>query len=141
MRFFKFLITLAVVVVGLGYGLYYFGTNIASEKIMSAVSSELESSGQIDTLKKELNQNPALKELVEEGANIEESQLPFTTKEQATRVLIKKIGLGELQSLQSQFQNGISQNEMLELINKMSGKLTDEEILAIKVIAYKELNK
>lgn len=141
MKFFKFLITLTIVVGGLGYGLYYFGTNIASEKIMGAVSSELESSGQIDALKKELNQNPELNKLVEEGANIDESQLPFTTKEQATRVLIKKIGLGELQNLQSQAQNGLSENQLLELINKMADKLTDEEILALKVIAYKELNK
>lgn len=141
MKFLKFLIALAIIVGGLGYGLYYFGTNIASEKIMGVVSSELENSGQIDTLKKELNQNPELNKLVEEGANIDESQLPFTTKEQATRVLIKKIGLSELQNLQAQAQNGLSEHQLLELINKMTEKLTDEEVLALKVIAYKELNK
>ena len=141
MKFLKFLLTTVVIVGCIGYGIYYFGTNIASEHVMDAVSAELESSGQLEEIKQFINNDPELKQFVEEGANVDVSKLPFTTKEQATRVLIKKIGIGELQNIQAKVQQGMSNNEMQMLLKEIEGKLTDEEIVALKVIAFKELNK
>ena len=141
MRLLKFLVTTVVLLGCIGYGIYYFGTNIASEKVMSAVSGELESSGQLEEIKQAINNDPELKKFVEEGANVDESTLPFTTKEQATRALIKKFGISELQNIQSKVQNGMSNSDAQELLNEMTGKLTEEELLALKVIAFKELNK
>ena len=91
MKFLKFLLTTVVIVGCIGYGIYYFGTNIASEHVMDAVSAELESSGQLEEIKQFINNDPELKQFVEVGANVDVSKLPFTTKEQATRVLIKKL--------------------------------------------------
>ncbi|MCZ2258274.1 hypothetical protein [Sporosarcina sp. G11-34] len=140
MRFVKKLFVTIIILVGIGYGIYYFGTNLASEKIMNDVSVELENSGYLDEIKQFVANDPELQSYIEEGANVDKNKLPFTTKEQATRVLIKKVGLSELLAIQSKATSGMTENEMLNLLNEIEGKLTDEEILALKVLAYQELN-
>ncbi|WP_042352563.1 hypothetical protein [Bacillus massiliigorillae] len=139
MKFIKVLAVIVIVLAGIGYGVYYFGTNMASEKVMDAVSKELENSGQIEAVKKEIEKDPDLKKMVKEGANVDESKLPFTTKEEATRVLVRKVGISKLNNIKEQVQNGTASKE--EIMNQVQDKLTDEEILALKVLAYKELNK
>ena len=124
---------------GLGYGAYYFGTNLASEKLVDTVSSELEHSGQIDQVKQYVENDPDLKNYLEEAATAKQDQLPFTTKEEATRVLIKRVGVSELMDIQTQVQKGTITKD--ELLQKAQEKLTEDEILALKVIAYKELYK
>ncbi len=141
MKLLKILLLIVLIIGGAGYGIYYVGTNIASDKIMNVVTAELENSGQINEIKKMVVDDPELMRFIEEGANVEESNLPFTTKEQATRVLIKKIGFSELQVIQSNAQNGMTNDEIQVLLKDIEGKLTDEEILALKVIAYKEFLK
>lgn len=141
MKLLKILLLIVLIIGGAGYGIDYVGTNIASDKIMNVVTAELENSGQINEIKKMVADDPELMRFIEEGANVEESNLPFTTKEQATRVLIKKIGFSELQVIQSNAQNGMTNDEIQELLKDIEGKLTDEEILALKVIAYKEFLK
>jgi hypothetical protein len=65
--------------------------------------------------------------------------LPFTTKGEATRVLVKKVGVTKLQDLQAKVRNGTaSKEEVLQVLNE---DLTEEEMLALKVIAYKEIYK
>ncbi|MGM9929531.1 MAG: hypothetical protein ACI35P_16460 [Bacillus sp. (in: firmicutes)] len=131
----RFLVTL-VVLAGLGYGVYYIGTNIASEKIMDAISAELENSGEWDAIENAIANDSALQAFLEEGANIDESKLPFTTKEEATRVIINKIGVSELQNIVSEVQAGtMSKSELMAIAES---NLTEDEIQALKVIAYKE---
>lgn len=141
MKLLKILILIVLIIGGAGYGIYYVGTNIASEKVMNIVTTELENSGQLNEIKQLVADDPELMRFIEEGANVDQSNLPFTTKEQATRVLIKKIGFSELQAIQNNAQNGMSNEEIQKLLIDIEGKLTDEEILALKVIAYKEFLK
>ena len=122
---------------GLGYGAYYFGANLASEKLMDTVSTELEHSGQIEQVKKYVENDPELKQFLEEAKTVKQDQLPFTTKEEATRILIKRVGVSELMDIQTQVQEGTITKD--ELLQKAQENLTEEEILALKVIAYKEL--
>ena len=124
---------------GLGYGAYYFGTNLASEKLADTVSSKLEHSGKIEQVKQYVENDPELKHSLEEAATVKQDQLPFTTKEEATRVLIKRVGISELMDIQAQVQEGTITKD--ELLQKAQEKLTEEEMLALKVIAYKELYK
>lgn len=128
-----------ILIIGLGYGIYYFGTNIASEKVMDAISEELENSGQINEIKRIVNNDPELMGFIEDAVDVDESNLPFHTKEQAMRAIIGKVGIGELQTIQANFENGMSNDEKLVLLQELEGKLTEDEILALKVIAYKEL--
>lgn len=138
MKFLRFLVTTVIVVGCLGYGAYYLGTNWAADKIVTEVSTELENSGYLSEIKQAINNEPELKKIVEEVATIDTSHLPFTTKEQATRLLIQKVGISELLAIQSKAQTGMTEQEIRTLLQTLEGKLTEEEILALKVIAYNE---
>lgn len=128
----------AILIFGaIGYGVYYFGTNAASEKLVDSASTELEESGQINDVKAYIESDPKLTEMVKEAESADESTLPFTSKGEATRVLIKKVGVTKLRDLQSDVQNGTASKE--EVLQVLSEKLTKEEMLALQVIAYKEI--
>ncbi len=141
-KFVRFLFIFILLLGGLGYGAYYFGTNLASEKLMDTVSNELEQSGQVEQVKQYIENDPELKLFLKEAETVKQDQLdqlPFTTKEEATRVIIKKVGIPELMDIQTQVQEGTITKD--EILQKVQEKLTEEEILALKVIAYKELYK
>ncbi len=137
----KLVVGFVLIAVLLGAGLYYFGTKIASDRIMDEIAEQIENSGEAEQIKQQINRNPELKQLVEEGANADTSSLPFTTKEEATRELVKKFSPGELKNIQSTVQGGLTEEKKQELIQTLESKLTEEEIQALKVLAYKELNK
>ncbi|MCK6206643.1 hypothetical protein KZX50_14455 [Bacillus infantis] len=137
MKFVKFVLIPLLILAALGIGVYYWGTNLASEKVMDAVSAELESSGSMEEVKTYIENDPELKKFVEEAESVDESRLPFTTKEQATRLLIRKVGISELQDIRQQVQEGAVSKE--EVLQKLESNLTEEEILALKVVAYKEI--
>lgn len=138
---FKLFSGLSVIAVVLGIGIYYFGTKMASDKIMEQVAVQMENSGEIENIKQQINSDPELQKLVEEGANAETSSLPFTTKEEAARKLVKKFSPGELKDIQSSVQHGLTEETKQELVNTLESKLTEREMQALKVLAYKELNK
>jgi hypothetical protein len=134
----KFIIT--ILILGLaGYGLYYFGTNVASDKVVESISTELESSGQMNDIKAYVEADPELSNMVKEAETADESTLPFTSKGEATRVLIEKVGVSKLQKMQSDVKSGAASKE--EVMQVLKENLTEEEILALQVIAYKELYK
>ncbi|WNS79486.1 hypothetical protein RRU94_18330 [Domibacillus sp. DTU_2020_1001157_1_SI_ALB_TIR_016] len=135
----KLFIGLALLVALLGAGLYYFGTKIASDKIMDEVAQQIENSGEVEQIKEQINNNPELKKLVEEGANADTSSLPFTTKEEAAREMVKKFSPGELKYIQSTVQGGLTEEKKQALLETLQSKLTEDEIQALKVLAYKEL--
>ena len=137
----KFLTFTAIIFVLLGaagYATWHFGTNIASEKIIEKVESTLD-----DENLKEVNSyianDPKLQEMVSEVASTNPDTLPYQTKEEATRVLLKKVGVNRLLDIQEQAQNGaITVDEVLSVIE---GTLSEDEISALKYVLYTELNK
>ncbi|KOS68202.1 phenylalanyl-tRNA synthetase subunit beta [Lysinibacillus contaminans] len=137
----KFLIITAIILVllgGAGYAVWHFGTNIASEKIIEKVESTLDDEN-LEEVKSYIENDSQVQEIVSEAATINPDTLPFQTKEEATRVLIKKVGINRLLEIQEQAQNGsISKDEVL---SEIEGKLSEDEISALKYILYKELNK
>lgn len=133
----KFLFITILVLGILGYGVYYFGTNIASEKLIEVLSTELENSGEMEKIKKAIESDPELQAFLEDVKTVDESTLPVQTKEDATRMLVKKVGISGLQEIQSKVQQGQMSKE--ELMQEIEEKLSPEEITALKVIAYKEL--
>lgn len=137
MKIVKFMIILIFILGVIGYGVYHFGTNIASEKLMETVTTELENSGQLEEVKSTLENDPELRSFLEEAKVAESEELPFTTKEEAVKVLVQKIGISELNEMRIRVQEGTVTRE--ELLHTVQSNLTEEEILALKVIAYKEL--
>ncbi|WP_042475992.1 hypothetical protein [Bacillus ndiopicus] len=139
MKVIKFLSITAIVLGLVGYGVYHFGIQFISEKVSETVTTELVDSGQIETVKRVIEQDATLAGYMEEAKAADPSELPFTTKEEATKVLIQKVGVTALNDLRVKAENGtLSQEEVLQ---EIEGKLTLEEQLALKVIVYQELYK
>lgn len=137
----KFLIFTAIILILLGaagYAVWHFGTNIASEKIIEQVESNLDDEN-LEEVKSYIENDSKLQEIVSEAATTNPDSLPFQTKEEATRLLIKKIGVNRLLTIQQQVENGSI--SMDGLLSEMEGKLTEDEISALKYVLYKELNK
>ncbi len=137
----KFLTITAIMLVLLGaagYAVWHFGTNIASEKIIEKVESNLDDAN-LEEVKSYIENDSMVQEIVSEAATTNPETLPFQTKEEATRVLIKKVGINRILEIQEQVQNGsISKDEVL---SEIEDKLSEEEISALKYVLYKELNK
>lgn len=139
MKFVKVLVVILILAGVIGYGAYHFGAKIASNKLVETVYDGLEDSGEIDKVKKAIENDSELKSFIEGAKTADSSKLPFTTKEDATKVLIKKVGISELNDMRLKLQNGTISKE--KAFKEIQGKLTKEEIEALKVIAYKELYK
>ena len=137
----KFLTVTAIILVllgAVGYAVWHFGTNIASEKIIEKMESTLDDEN-LEEVKSYIETDSKVQEIVSEAATTNPDTLPFQTKEEATRVLIKKVGVNRLLDIQKEAQNGsISKDEVL---SEIEGKLSEDEISALKYVLYKELNK
>lgn len=137
----KFLTFMAIILVLLGaagYAAWHFGTNIASEKIIEKVESTLDNAN-LEEVNSYIENDSKLQEIVSEVATTNPDTLPFQTKEEATRVLIKKLGVNRLLDIQEQAQNGAISKD--EILSEIEGKLSEDEISALKYVLYKELNK
>ena len=137
----KFLTITAIILVLLGaggYAAWHFGTNIASEKIIEKVESTLDDE-KLEEVKSYIENDSTVQEIVSEAAATNPDTLPFQTKEEATRVLITKVGVTRLLEIQEQAQNGSINKD--ELLAEIEGTLSEEEISALKYVLYKELNK
>lgn len=141
LKAFKLLIGTVVILALIAFGVYHFGTKFIADEVMGQVAAELDASGELDNLKKEIEKNPELRKFIEEGKNADSSKLPFRTKEEATRVLLKKFDLAEINDIQIKLRQGMTATEQQELLEKIQGRLTEEEMLALKALAYKELFK
>lgn len=141
MKFLKILLGTVVFIAVAGFAIYFFGTKLIADQVMDQVAVELTDSGQLESIKQEIKNDPQLQAFIEEGKNVDSSTLPFQTKEEAVRVLVKKFSVSELKELQTKAQSGLTAEEQQRLFNEIEGKLTDEELLALKVLAYKELEQ
>lgn len=126
-----------MILTGLGYGLYIFGTNTASEKIVDDYTANLEDSGQMNDVRTMIESDPELLAMMEEAKAADPSTLPFTTKGEATRVLVNKLGVSKLKNLQAKAQSGEASKE--EILQVLQENLTEEEMLALQKIAYEEI--
>lgn len=139
MKVIKFLL-ITVIVLGLvGYGVYHFGMQFIAGKVAETVTVELANSEQAEAIKQVIKQNPTLTGYMEEAKAANPNELPFTTKEEATQVLIEKVGVTTLNDIRVKAENGMLSQE--EIIQQLQNKLTAEEQLALKVIIYQELYK
>ena len=139
MKKFLTITTIILVLLGAGgYATWHFGTNIASEKIIEKVESTLDDE-KLEEVKSYIENDSTVQEIVSEAAATNPDTLPFQTKEEATRVLITKVGVTRLLEIQEQAQNGSINKD--ELLAEIEGTLSEEEISALKYVLYKELNK
>lgn len=139
LRFIKFLFKTAIFLIVLGVAVYFVGTHFLSEKAADIITAEIENNGQLDEVRQYVDESPELKQMLENSANVDASTLPFTTKEEAIQTVIKKVGISELYSIQSRYENGMTQAEQVQLIKELENKLTADEAAALKYVIYEEL--
>lgn len=132
---------IALIVLGIaGFSVYHFGTNMATDKIGDYVDQESANPGQLEEVKRQIAANPELQQFLNEGTeNVDESKMVYQTKEEAINGVIKKVGISELMNLQSKVSDGVTPEEQSEIIALLEEKMSEEEILALKVLANKEL--
>lgn len=131
-KFLFFLIILGVA----GYAVWHYGTDFAAEKIMDKIQSSI-SNEDLEKIKSYAKNDPRVQQILSDAANIDPDTLPFHTKEDATRVLIKKVGVNRLLEIKEQAENGtIDKNQLL---SEIEGKLSEDEKSAFKYVLYQEL--
>lgn len=141
MRYLRRFIIFLFIIVSLGFGSYYFMLNYISTKAAQLVNEQLEDEKVVNYIKGIEEQYPEVEQFLEEGAMVHEDDLLFSTKEEAIDTIVQTIGMKEMLHLQTTYKNGISEGEIARLLKRYEHKFTDEEILAFKAIAYKELYK
>jgi len=128
-----------VILLGGGYAIFTYVKNVASEQMLDYVNEELDNSEQLTDIQEVIQSDAKLQSFIAEGEHILEQELPFKTKEEAAKVIINKVGLNDLQTIYSQVQErNVSTEEVIEILES---HLTEEEIQALKAIAYQEIYK
>ncbi|GGM33711.1 hypothetical protein GCM10011351_19640 [Paraliobacillus quinghaiensis] len=139
MKFIKRMLLTVLVLVCIGYGVYYFGMNYLANRVATEVEARLTTSEEIEVVKQYVESSPVLNDYIEEAAAINEVALVFETKQEAVKQLLKKFSISEMQEIQKTVQDGITKFEQESLIKEIETKLTREELDALKVLVYKEL--
>lgn len=138
MKLLKGLLITVMILGALGAAGYYFINKFIEDRAVEYVEQDLDDSN-IALAREYVDNSPSLKAYISEGADANLEELPFQTREEATRAVMKKLSLQELQSIQSKAADGMTEAEAMELADTFEEKLTNEELLALKAIIYKEL--
>ncbi|WP_404469006.1 hypothetical protein [Sutcliffiella horikoshii] len=139
MKFFKGLLITALILGVLGYAGYYFINKFIEDQAVEYVEKDLVENNDMAMAREYVDRSPALKSYIAEGAEANLEELPIQTREEATRMVMQKLSFQEMQQIQSQAASGMTEQEVLELMETFEEKLTDEELLALKAIVYREL--
>jgi hypothetical protein len=116
---------------------YLFVMDYASEKAMSEISRELSSN---DEEINKLLEDPEIRKYIETGGT-NSKNLPFTTRKEAVKLISEKYTVTELARTREQVSGGLSEEEKVAFYEKLLEKFTEKELLALKVVALKEINK
>ncbi|GAE33245.1 hypothetical protein [Halalkalibacter akibai] len=88
---------------------------------------------------------PEIKEVIEPGHQQEEINLTGAsqtfTREEAIELILEQFTFTELLNLYATVQNGMSAEEKKEILSLLQERFSEEEIEAIKVMGFAELEK
>ncbi|WP_417898841.1 hypothetical protein ABN702_22690 [Bacillus haimaensis] len=138
MKLMKGLLITVIILGAIGAACYYFINKYIEDRAVEYVEQDLDDNN-IAMAREYVDNAPSLKAYISEGADANLEELPFQTREEATRVVMKKLSLQEIQAIQAKAADGMTDAEAMELADTFEEKLTDEELLALKAIIYKEL--
>jgi hypothetical protein len=133
----KWLVGIVIGLIVFGVGAYYFFMDYAADKVMEQVSTTLVAN---EEEVNKLLEDPEIKKYLEDGEEAP-ANLPFTTKEEAVKVVSKKYSVNEMVEMRDKVREGLTSEEKEEIYNDLQSKLTEEELQALKVVALKELKK
>ncbi|WP_298828325.1 hypothetical protein [uncultured Planococcus sp.] len=124
-----------------GIGIYVIGPDFSADRLVAEATEELRNSGQMEKIVEYVENDPQMLEYIEEAQVAEQKSetLPFQTTGDAAGTVIKKVGITDLAKMKSGVEDGSMSAD--EVIQKLEEDLNEEELLALKVIVYKELYK
>lgn len=126
------------------YG-YKYAISFLSDQMIEHVVNDLLD----DQIVEELLSDPKVEELVQELLTQESGkissfqleELPFTSKEDGLKAVMSKFSVAEISEIAAEVQNGLTQEEQLEIANQFKERLTEEEIEALMIIGVVEIKK
>lgn len=141
MRFLMSIIIFLIFFSFAGIGLYVVGPDLSADRFVAEATEELRNNGQMEKVVEYVENDPQMLEYVEEAKIAEEESrtLPFETTGDAAGTVIKKVGITDLVKMKSGIEDGTMTAD--EVIQNLEEDLNEEELLALKVIVYKELYK
>lgn len=140
----RFLMTIIIFIIFFsfaGIGVYVIGPDLSTDRLVAEATEKLRDNGQMEKIVEYVENDPKMLEYIEEAqvAEQESQPLPFQTSGEAAGTVIKKVGITDLAKMKSGVEDGTMSAE--ELIQKLEEDLSEEELLALKVIVYKEMYK
>ncbi|ALS78326.1 hypothetical protein AUO94_06490 [Planococcus kocurii] len=141
MRFLMTIIIFLIFFSVAGIGAYVIGPDFSADRMVAEVTKEMRNNGQMEKVIEYVESDPKMLEYIEqvEVAEQQDQPLPFQTAGDAAGTVIKKVGITDLAKMKSGIENGTMSVD--EVIQTLEQDLNEEELLALKVIAYKELYK
>ncbi|MFA9557547.1 hypothetical protein ACERII_09595 [Evansella sp. AB-rgal1] len=143
----KLIITLFVVAI-IFYGGYRYVLSLASDELVNQLSQELLT----EDVVKEMLSDPYVKDLVKELQSNStltnrstpselSKNMPFTTKEEATKTIVSRFSVGEIQDITTKAARGLTVAEQVELEKLVMERLTEEELEAIMIIGLSAISE
>lgn len=152
MRFLMTIIIFLIFFSFAGIGVYVVGPDLSAERFVLEATEKLKDSGQMEKIVEYVENDPQMIQYIEKSEIAEQQvpeqsqqqsqsqqSLPFQTTEDAANTLVKKVGFTNLVKMKSQVEKGTMSTE--DVIDKLEEELTEDELLALKVIVLKELYK
>lgn len=133
--------SIIVLFIGLfGFGGYMAALEIASEQVVKQISNAI-SEDDLELLIKDPTIQALLNDPNSLKKNLDSTELPFKTKEEAIKRLKEKFSFKEIKTVLGKFKGGLSVHEQNELYTLVTSRLTDAEFTALQIIAIKEMRK
>lgn len=131
-----------LMIIGLLYGGYRFFLSIASNYLAQQVANEIFVDGGME----KLLENPQVEEVLENyrsQLDTDEAQrnLPFSTKEEATKVILSKFSVGEIRDITSKATRGLTLTEQQNLEAMVMDRLTTDELEALLLVGISEVSQ
>ncbi|MEB1808829.1 MAG: hypothetical protein LPK26_16320 [Bacillaceae bacterium] len=131
----KWIVITLVIIGSLGYWGYNFFISKASEVLVEQITNDiLNDEEEYNKLINDPHIQNLIKEIDKEEAS---NNLPFETKEDAMKTILREFSTNEINEVKDQALRG--NVNTLDVLNKLQERLSPEEVAAIQVILAKEL--
>ncbi|MFV8829790.1 hypothetical protein [Alkalihalobacterium sp. APHAB7] len=131
----KWIVISLFIIGSLGYWGYNFFISKASEVLVEQITNDILNDE--EEYNKLIN-DPHIQNLINElDENDTAENLPFQTKEDAMKTILREFSTSEINEVKDQALRG--NVNTLDVLNKLQERLTPEEVAAIQVILAKEL--
>jgi hypothetical protein len=123
---------------------FYHSSNQTPEQVTEPQSEhQIEEEIETKSEQHDFNEQSENDEVEDQQLKREDSsdELVFSNRDEAIEAVLERFSLTELISIFTSVRNGVDDEKRDELVAKLQEQFTDEEIEALKVIGFAELEK